>query len=76
VSATAPRSTISPDGFAIDGCESVVTIAPSIVAELRKGPFRQVFEEKGRLDLKSVPVYVIMDEYPAFKGCAAALQSA
>ena len=51
-------------------------IAPSIVAELRKGPFRQVFEEKGRLDLKSVPVYVIMDEYPAFKGCAAALQSA
>ena len=48
-------------------------IAPSIVAELRKGPFRQVFEEKGRLDLKSVPVYVIMDDFPAFKGCAAAL---
>lgn len=48
-------------------------IAPSIVAELRKGPFRHVFEEKGRLDLKHVPIYVIMDEYPAFKGCAAAL---
>ncbi len=49
-------------------------IAPSIVGELRKGPFRRVFEEKGRLDLKSVPLYVIMDEYPAFKGCAAALK--
>jgi len=48
-------------------------IAPSIVGELRKGPFRRVFEEKGRLDLKHVPIYVIMDEYPAFKGCAAAL---
>jgi glucokinase len=48
-------------------------IAPSIVAELQKGPFRRVFEEKGRLDLKTVPLYVIMDEYPAFKGCAAAL---
>lgn len=48
-------------------------IAPSIVGELRKGPFRQVFEEKGRLDLRHVPLYVIIDEYPAFKGCAAAL---
>ena len=48
-------------------------ITPSIVSELQKGPFRHVFEEKGRLDLKQVPVYVIMDEYPAFKGCAAAL---
>lgn len=48
-------------------------IAPSIVGELQKGPFRQVFEEKGRLDLRHVPLYVIMDEYPAFKGCAAAL---
>jgi glucokinase len=49
-------------------------ITPSIVAELQKGPFRHVFEEKGRLDLKQVPLYVIMDEYPAFKGCAAALE--
>ena len=48
-------------------------ITPSIVSELQKGPFRHVFEEKGRLDLKQVPVYVIMDEYPTFKGCAAAL---
>ncbi|MBK1871451.1 glucokinase [Aestuariivirga sp. YIM B02566] len=50
-------------------------IAPSIVGELQKGPFRHVFEEKGRLDLRHVPLYVIMDEYPAFKGCAAALIS-
>lgn len=49
-------------------------IAPSIAGELQKGPFRQVFEEKGRIDLKSVPLYVIMDDYPAFKGCAAALR--
>lgn len=49
-------------------------IAPSIVGELQKGPFRHVFEEKGRLDLRHVPLYVIMDEYPAFKGCAAALR--
>lgn len=49
-------------------------IAPSIVNELQKGPFRHVFEEKGRLDLRHVPLYVIMDDYPAFKGCAAALR--
>lgn len=48
-------------------------IAPSITGELQKGPFRHVFEEKGRLDLRHVPIYVIMDDYPAFKGCAAAL---
>lgn len=48
-------------------------IAPSIIGELQKGPFRQVFEEKGRLDLRHVPLYVITDDYPAFKGCAAAL---
>lgn len=50
-------------------------IAPSIVGELQKGPFRHVFEEKGRLDLRHVPLYVIMDDYPAFKGCAAVLIS-
>lgn len=48
-------------------------IAPAIVAKLQEGPFRRVFEEKGRLDLNAVPVYVIMDDFPAFKGCAAAL---
>jgi glucokinase len=48
-------------------------IAPSIVRELQNGDFRRVFQEKGRLDLNQVPIYVIMDSYPAFKGCAAAL---
>ena len=50
-------------------------IAPSIVGKLQEGPFRKVFEEKGRLDLDAVPVYVITDDFPAFKGCAAALNS-
>jgi glucokinase len=50
-------------------------IAPSIVAKLQDGPFRRVFEEKGRLDLNAVPIYVITDDFPAFKGCAAALNS-
>lgn len=48
-------------------------IAPAIVAKLQEGPFRKVFEEKGRLDLTAVPIYVIMDDFPAFRGCAAAL---
>jgi glucokinase len=50
-------------------------IAPSIVTKLQEGPFRAVFQEKGRLDLTNVPVYVITDEFPAFKGCAAALNA-
>jgi glucokinase len=50
-------------------------IAPSIVAKLQEGPFRRVFEEKGRLDLNAVPIYVITDDFPAFKGCAAALNA-
>ena len=48
-------------------------IAPSIVTKLQEGAFRRIFEEKGRLDLNAVPLYVIMDDFPAFKGCAAAL---
>ena len=50
-------------------------IVPSLVAELRAGAFRQVFEDKGKLAhvMKPIPVYVIMDKFPAFKGCAAAL---
>lgn len=51
-------------------------IAPAIVTKLQEGPFRRIFEEKGRLDLTSVPVYVITDDFPAFKGCAAALHHA
>ena len=50
-------------------------IAPSIVGKLKSGPFRSIFEEKGRLAfvIKPIPVYVIVDKFPAFKGCAAAI---
>ena len=50
-------------------------IAPSIVDKLKTGPFRSIFEEKGRLAfvMKPIPVYVIVDKFPAFKGCAAAI---
>ena len=50
-------------------------IAPSIVDKLKTGPFRTVFQEKGRLAhvMRPIPVYIIVDEFPAFKGCAAAI---
>ncbi|WP_421693923.1 glucokinase [Aestuariivirga sp.] len=50
-------------------------IAPSIVEQLKAGPFRSIFEEKGRLAyvMRPIPVYVIVDRFPAFKGCAAAI---
>ena len=50
-------------------------IAPSIVERLKTGPFRTIFQEKGRLAhvMRPVPVYVIVDRFPAFKGCAAAI---
>ena len=42
---------------------------------MKSGPFRAIFEEKGRLAfvMKPIPVYVIVDKFPAFKGCAAAI---
>jgi glucokinase len=50
-------------------------IAPSLVEKLKAPKYRAVFEEKGRLSevMKHIPLYVIMDPFPAFKGCAAAL---
>ena len=50
-------------------------IAPSIVEKLQTGPFRTIFQEKGRLAhvMRPIPVYVIVDRFPAFKGCAAAI---
>ena len=50
-------------------------IAPSIAEKLKTGPFRSIFEEKGRLAfvMRPIPVYVIVDRFPAFKGCAAAI---
>lgn len=52
-------------------------IAPSIVNELQSGHFRKVFDDHGRIAdvIQNIPVYVIMDKFPAFKGCVAALKS-
>lgn len=50
-------------------------IAPAIVGKLRSGPFRAIFEDKGKIAyvMKPIPVYVIIDKFPALKGCAAAI---
>jgi len=50
-------------------------IAPSIAEKLKTGPFRSIFQEKGRLAhvMRPIPIYVIIDGFPAFKGCAAAI---
>ena len=50
-------------------------IAPSIIDNLKSGPFRSIFEDKGKLAhlMHPIPVYVIVDRFPAFKGCAASL---
>jgi glucokinase len=52
-------------------------IAPSIVEKLKAPKFRAIFEDKGRIAgiMKPIPLYVIIDRYPAFKGCVAALAS-
>ena len=50
-------------------------IAPSIVEKLKAPKYRAIFEDKGRIAglMKPIPLYVIIDKFPAFKGCAAAL---
>ena len=50
-------------------------IAPSIAEKLKSGSFRTIFQEKGRLAhmMRPIPIYVIIDGFPAFKGCAAAI---
>jgi glucokinase len=50
-------------------------IAPYIIEKLKGGTFRSVFEEKGKLAhvMRPMPIYVIVDRFPAFKGCAASL---
>jgi glucokinase len=52
-------------------------IAPSIAGLLKKPKYRAVFEDKGRIAavMKPIPLYVITDPFPAFKGCAAALNA-
>jgi glucokinase len=52
-------------------------IAPSIVQQLQSGSFRKTFDDHGRIAevIHKIPVYVIVDKFPAFKGCVAALKS-
>jgi glucokinase len=52
-------------------------IAPSIVEKLKAPKYRAVFEDKGRIAdvVKPIPVFVITDPFPAFKGCAAAINA-
>jgi glucokinase len=50
-------------------------IVPSLVDKLQAPKYRTIFEDKGRIAglMKPIPLYVITDKFPAFKGCAAAL---
>ncbi len=50
-------------------------IAASILPKLQSGPFRTIFEEKGRLAhiMRAIPIYVIVERSPALKGCAVAI---
>ncbi len=52
-------------------------IVPSLATPLQHPKYRGVFEDKGRIAgvMKPIPLYVIMDKFPAFKGCAAALNA-
>lgn len=52
-------------------------IAPSIASRLQQPKYRAVFEDKGRIAgvMKPIPLFVITDPFPAFKGCAAAINA-
>ena len=52
-------------------------IVPSLAKKLSAPKYRAIFEEKGRLSevMRDIPLYVITDPFPAFKGCAAALNA-
>jgi glucokinase len=51
-------------------------IAPNLVPKLEGGPFRQAFEDKGRMAayLKPIPIYVIRAKFATLTGAAAALK--
>lgn len=53
-------------------------IAPKLVTKLASGPFRQAFEDKGRMAafLAPIPVYVILAEFATLTGAAASLRGA
>jgi glucokinase len=50
-------------------------IVPSLAEKLKAPKYRAIFEDKGRIAgvMKPIPWYIITDKFPAFKGCAAAL---
>ena len=52
-------------------------IVPSLAQRLKHPKYRATFEEKGRIAdvMKPIPLFVITDHFPAFKGCAAALNA-
>lgn len=52
-------------------------IAPKMTAALSAGSFREAFDQKGRMRdyLAPIPVYVILAEFAALKGAAAALRA-
>ena len=52
-------------------------IVPSIAHKLQLPKYRAVFEDKGRISdvMKPIPLFVITDPFPAFKGCAAAINA-
>jgi glucokinase len=52
-------------------------IAPTIAHKMKVPKYRAVFEDKGRIAslMTSIPLFIITDPFPAFKGCAAALNA-
>ena len=52
-------------------------IVPSVVHKLQAPKYRAIFEDKGRISdvMKPIPLFVITDPFPAFKGCAAAINA-
>lgn len=52
-------------------------IAPKIITAMASGTFRDAFEQNGRMRdyLAPIPVYVILAEFAALKGAAAALRA-
>lgn len=50
-------------------------IVPSILDRLQAGRFREVFEQRGKIGyvMRPIPVYAMVGEFPALRGCAAAI---
>jgi glucokinase len=51
-------------------------IVNAIAGPLKSGPFRRIFQEKGRVShvMRPMPVYIITAKFPALTGCAAAFR--